>query len=155
MVLAVVLLSIDITAVLAQDGPGREIVVAQNGVFRGFNPFAPLQRLFGSKEKRPVQRQQEQPVQQRKQRVTRPAGTPPKFEIVEKDPDAGVILVVGDRMARGVADGLKFTLSEKAADPCRGDHRGQGGLHRRKTSLTGRPRCFPRSAAGRMCRPSW
>ncbi|MCX2725316.1 DUF459 domain-containing protein [Roseibium salinum] len=112
-VLAVVLLSIDITAVLAQDGPGREIVVAQNGVFRGFNPFAPLQRLFGSKEKRPVQRQQEQPVQQRKQRVTRPAGTPPKFEIVEKDPDAGVILVVGDRMARGVADGLKFTLSEK------------------------------------------
>lgn len=38
---------------------------------------------------------------------------PPKFDVLEKDPNAGLILVVGDRMARGVADGLKYTLAQK------------------------------------------
>ncbi len=94
----------------AQDAQRGEIVVAQNGPFRGFNPFAPLQRLFGGGgEKR---RKQPQKTQQ-KPRVSRPAGAPPKFDVLEKDPNAGLILVVGDRMARGVADGLKYTLAQK------------------------------------------
>lgn len=94
---------------LAQTVPGKEIIVAQNGPFRGFNPFAPLQRLFGGGERRNRKQQQTQ----QRPRVSRPAGAPPKFESVPKDPNAGLIVVVGDRMARGVADGLKFMLSEK------------------------------------------
>jgi hypothetical protein len=98
---------------LAQSAPAdaqaAEIVVAQNGPFRGFNPFAPLQRLFGGGDRR---NKNKAPKQQRP-KATRPTGTPPRFEIQQKDPDAGLILVVGDRMARGVADGLKFTLAEK------------------------------------------
>jgi hypothetical protein len=94
----------------AQDVPRGEIVVAQNGPFRGFNPFAPLQRLFGGGAEKRVKKPQKT---QRKQRVSRPAGAPPKFDVLEKDPDAGLILVVGDRMARGVADGLKYTLAQK------------------------------------------
>ncbi|WP_269585523.1 SGNH/GDSL hydrolase family protein [Roseibium sp. Sym1] len=93
----------------AQAIPDEEIVVAQNGPFRGFNPFAPLQRLFGGGQRRT----KKQPQRQQRPRATRPAGAAPKFETVQKDPDAGLILVVGDRMARGVADGLKFMLSEK------------------------------------------
>jgi len=95
--------------VLAQTVPDKEIVVAQNGPFRGFNPFAPLQRLFGGGERRT----KKQPQTQQRPRVSRPAGAPPKFETVQKDPDAGLIVVVGDRMARGVADGLKFMLADK------------------------------------------
>ncbi len=87
----------------------KEIVVAQNER-RGFNPFAPLQRLFGGGQRKA--KKQQQPVK-RKKRVVRQTGAPPKFEVQPKDPDAGVILVVGDRMARGVADGLKFTLKDK------------------------------------------
>jgi hypothetical protein len=95
--------------VKAQDLPANEIVVAQNP-FKGFNPFAPLQRLFGGGNERRAKPPQQEV---KKPRVTRPAGAPPKFDIVPKDPNAGLILVVGDRMARGVADGLKFTLAEK------------------------------------------
>lgn len=93
----------------AQTVPRDEINVAQNNPFRGFNPFAPLQRLFGGSDRRNKKRQ---PAQQAP-RATRPAGAPPKFAISPKDPNAGLILVVGGRMARGVADGLKFTLAEK------------------------------------------
>lgn len=95
--------------VSAQPVPSEEIVVAQNGPFRGFNPFAPLQRLFGGGQ----QRSKKRPQTQQRPRATRPAGAPPKFETVQKDPDAGLIVVVGDRMARGVADGLKFMLADK------------------------------------------
>lgn len=100
----------DMAVVQAQTSsasPEQPIILAQNNIFRGFNPFAPLQRLFGGGKK-----QQKQPVQQAP-KVTRPAGVPPKFEEAEKDPDAGLILVVGDRMARGVADGLRFTLAQQ------------------------------------------
>lgn len=92
----------------AQSVPDQEIVVAQNGPFRGFNPFAPLQRLFGGER-----RSKKQPKAQQRRKVSRPAGAPPKFESIAKDPNAGLIVVVGDRMARGVADGLKFMLSDK------------------------------------------
>ncbi len=84
------------------------IVLAQNNGFRGFNPFAPIQRLFGGGR----EKKRQAPVQQAP-KVVRPAGLPPRFEEVEKDPDAGLILVVGDRMARGVADGLRFTLAQQ------------------------------------------
>ncbi|WP_459355182.1 SGNH/GDSL hydrolase family protein [Roseibium sp. M-1] len=94
-------------AAQAQDLPAKEIIVAQNP-FKGFNPFAPLQRLFGGGERRDKPQQQTQ-----KPRVARPTGAAPNFEILPKDPNAGLILVVGDRMARGVSDGLKFTLAEK------------------------------------------
>lgn len=110
----------------AQDLPAKEIVVAQNP-FKGFNPFAPLQRLFGGGNERRSKPQREE-VQ--KPRATRPAGAPPKFEIAPKDPNAGLILVVGDRMARGVADGLKFTLAEKPqvrVEPLTDDRAGFAG----------------------------
>ncbi|MBG6159474.1 hypothetical protein IWQ48_005593 [Labrenzia sp. EL_13] len=96
---------------MAQQATDKEIVVAQSGLLRGFNPFSPLQKLFGSKERR---RGQPPPQTQQKRRTpSRAAGTPPKIEITPKDPNAGVILVVGDRMARGVADGLEFMFADK------------------------------------------
>ncbi|MEM8704652.1 MAG: DUF459 domain-containing protein, partial [Pseudomonadota bacterium] len=95
----------------AQQAEDKEIIVAQSGLLRGFNPFSPLQKLFGNKERR----RSPQPQQEVKKRraPARAAGTPPKLEAVAKDENAGVILVVGDRMARGVADGLEFIFSEK------------------------------------------
>lgn len=107
-VLAFALLAEPMDLALAQTIPDQEIVVAQNGPFRGFNPFAPLQRLFGGER-----RNKKQPKTQQRPKVSRPAGAPPKFESVPKDPNAGLIVVVGDRMARGVADGLKFMLADK------------------------------------------
>ncbi|MET1412778.1 DUF459 domain-containing protein [Roseibium sp. HPY-6] len=96
---------------MAQAASDKEIVVAQSGLLRGFNPFSPLQKLFNNKERR---RSQQPPQQLKKRRApARAAGVPPKYKTVEKDANAGVILVVGDRMARGVADGLDFILSEK------------------------------------------
>lgn len=92
------------TAVPSAEKP---IVLAQNNGIRGFNPFAPLQRLFGG-----GQRKKKKTVRQRP-KATRPAGAAPRFEEAPKDPDAGLILVVGDRMARGVADGLRFTLAQQ------------------------------------------
>lgn len=75
---------------------------------RSFNPFRALGRVLRGREvKRPAK------TKTRPARVTRPAGDPPKFAQADKNPNAGVILVVGDRMARGVADGLKFTLSDQ------------------------------------------
>lgn len=92
------------TAAPAADKP---IILAQNTKKRSFNPFAPLQRLFGG-----GQRKKKKQVR-KKQTPTRAAGVPPKFEETPKDPNAGLILVVGDRMARGVADGLRFTLAQQ------------------------------------------
>lgn len=100
----------EVPTALSQSAPAGEIVVAQNGPLRGFNPFAPLQRLFGGGAER---RREPQKRVKKRPRATRPAGAAPRFEVLPKDPDAGLILVVGDRMARGVAEGLKFTLAEK------------------------------------------
>ncbi len=108
---AVMLLSNGVPQALAEGASSGKIVVAQNGPLRGFNPFAPLQRLFGGGQRKRPEKPKERV--KRRAKVSRPSGTPPKFEIQQKDPDAGLILVVGDRMARGVADGLKFTLAEK------------------------------------------
>lgn len=95
----------------AQSGaasPDRPIVLAQNKEFRGFNPFRALGRIFGGGDRRKSKK-----APQKRRKASRPAGVPPKFEEAEKDPDAGLILVVGDRMARGVADGLRFTLAQQ------------------------------------------
>ena len=112
--IALVVVGPGITEALAQDTSGDRIVVAQNNPFRAFNPLAPLQRLFDRGDRRQRRIQKQQPTTQKQRpRATRPAGAAPKFEVQAKDPDAGLILVVGDRMARGVADGLEFTLAEK------------------------------------------
>lgn len=92
-------------------GAHKGIVVAQNGLLRGFNPFAPLQKLFGNKERRKTKRPPGSI--QKRSTSSRAAGAPPRLQIQPKNPDAGAILVVGDRMARGVADGLDYILADK------------------------------------------
>lgn len=72
-----------------------------------FNPFAPLLRLFGGG------RSKRKKVETNVKRRTRPVGAAPAIAEKPKNPDAGLILVVGDRMARGVGDGLKHLLSDK------------------------------------------
>jgi len=109
--LALVLACQGVPEALAQEPAQKEIVVAQSGLLKGFNPFAPLQRLFGGGNKQ--RRQKQRPTKQRPKVSRRATGTPPAFEVTPKDPDAGLILVVGDRLARGVADGLKYALAEK------------------------------------------
>ncbi len=80
------------------------------GKSRSFNPLSPFLKMFG--------------VETRKRRTTRSGqadtstrrtstAAAPRFVETPKDPDAGIILVVGDRMARGIADGLAFTLADK------------------------------------------
>ncbi|ADZ69276.1 GDSL-type esterase/lipase family protein [Polymorphum gilvum] len=92
---------------------GRPVMPPPEERGSGFNPFRPLMRLFGvTGPQRPVQEQK--PVaRQAPAQPAVPAGTPPAFAELPKDPDAGVILVVGDRMAQGVKDGLAFTLAQK------------------------------------------
>jgi len=85
-----------------------DVIRPSPGNQKSFNPFKTLQRMFGAQPRR-------QNFRTTKRRAPRRAvGAPPKFAVVEKDPDAGVILVLGDRMAKGVADGLKFTLADKS-----------------------------------------
>jgi len=110
--LAVVLLAVA-TALVVPDPVGPAF--AQSGgtrsedSSRSFNPFRPLLRLFGGGRDHRTRPKADAPVK----RVTRPAETPPPFTEEPKDPDAGVILVVGDRMAKGVGGGLKFLLADK------------------------------------------
>ena len=62
----------------AQQAEDKEIIVAQSGLLRGFNPFSPLQKLFGSKERR--RGQQPQKEVKKRRAPARAAGTPPKYE---------------------------------------------------------------------------
>lgn len=105
MLAAVLVLAAASEAAYAQSS--GDIIRPSPGTQKSFNPFKTLQRMFGGQPRRQQYRST------RRQAPKRAAGAPPKFAVVEKDPDAGVILVVGDRMAKGVADGLKFTLAEK------------------------------------------
>ncbi|WP_208995913.1 SGNH/GDSL hydrolase family protein [Pannonibacter tanglangensis] len=108
-----------ITAVLAILVLGLGLALtpgqAQNGPITpppsedGFNPFAPLMRLFGVTER-------ERPVQEKAPAAVRPPrqpSGPPAFVAAPKDPDAGVILVVGDLMADGLTEGLNYILAQK------------------------------------------
>lgn len=85
---------------------------AQNSDQRqGFNPLRPLFRLFGfdgGKRNRPPA---EEPKATRKQEVKR---EPAKPVIVEqpKDEDARQVLVVGDALAEGLAEGLVAAYAE-------------------------------------------
>lgn len=75
----------------------------------GFNPFRPLMRLFGVTER-------ERPVKEKAPAAVRPArqpSGPPAFAAAPKDADAGVILVIGDGMADGLAEGMTFILAQK------------------------------------------
>lgn len=87
---------------------GGEVVRPAPGNSRSFSPFKAFKRLFENDSvKRPKK------VRRNTGGLTRSAKVTRSFAEKPKDPDAGIILVIGDRMARGLADGLKFTLAEK------------------------------------------
>lgn len=95
-----------VEAAFAQSG--GELVRPAPGNSRSFSPFSAFKRLFeNNRTKRP------KTVRRNSGGSTRSAKAARSFAEKPKDPDAGVILVVGDRMARGLADGLRFTLAEK------------------------------------------
>ncbi|WP_209007840.1 SGNH/GDSL hydrolase family protein [Roseibium litorale] len=74
--------------------------------------FRPLFRLFGFGETKRPARTRTSPSEAVKR--PRAANTAPAFQAKPKDPDAGVILVAGDQMAKGVAEGLRYTLADKS-----------------------------------------
>lgn len=76
----------------------------------GFNPLRPLMRLFGVS--RPEVRVQEAKPVVRKKAPAAPSG-PPKVTEAPKEPDAGVVLVLGGQTAAGLAEGLSFIFAQK------------------------------------------
>lgn len=80
---------------------------------RSFNPFRPLLRLFGVGEKKAEPPRATRKTTTSPRRVVRPVGAPPPFKEMDKNPNAAVVLVVGDGFAKGVANALAFTLAEK------------------------------------------
>jgi hypothetical protein len=78
---------------------------------QGFNPLRPLFRLFGFEGRKRESPRQEQPKATRKSQVRR---EPAKPVIVEepKDEDARTILVIGDALAAGLAEGLVAAYAE-------------------------------------------
>lgn len=92
-------------AVLAQ---GRPIPPPPSE--EGFNPLRPLMRLFGVS--RPEVRVQEAKPVVRKKAPAAPSG-PPKFTELPKEPDAGVVLVLGGPTAASLAEGLSFIFAQK------------------------------------------
>ncbi|MTI45009.1 DUF459 domain-containing protein [Roseibium hamelinense] len=77
------------------------------------NPFRPLMRML-SREPRNERRRS--PVRSRPQEgnsVQRVRTAPPVFVEEPKNDDAGVILVAGDQMAKGVASGLRYILADQ------------------------------------------
>ncbi len=80
----------------------------------GFHPLKPILRLFGLEQRRrppPVQRlQQVQPPRQRTTTVREP--TRPAIVEEPKEPDARVVLVLGDEFAEGLAEGLQAAYAE-------------------------------------------
>jgi len=95
----------------AAQTPDAPIHLAQSDN-RGFNPFRTIRRLFRNEGR--VERNRPSRSQSGA-RSNRPsaASRAPAVVIEPKDPNAGVILVVGDRMARGVADGLRNMLAKQ------------------------------------------
>jgi hypothetical protein len=76
----------------------------------GFNPLRPLMRLFGVSQ--PEVRVQEAKPVVRKKAPAAPSG-PPKVAEARKEPDAGVVLVLGGQTAAGLAEGLNFIFAQK------------------------------------------
>ncbi len=77
---------------------------------QGFNPFRALGRIFRNDRESERERSRSNAPRQNRQPAVPQA---PVLVEEPKDPDAGVILVVGDRMARGVADGLRHALAKQ------------------------------------------
>ncbi|MEJ8473114.1 DUF459 domain-containing protein [Roseibium algae] len=96
------------TDALAQSSGG--VIRPAPGTSKNFNPLSPLLKLFGVNKPRKSHNTRRQ---QNTVKANRPRDNVPRFIAEPKDPDAGVVLVVGDRMARGVAEGLTFTLADK------------------------------------------
>ncbi|MBO0346986.1 DUF459 domain-containing protein [Roseibium sp. CAU 1637] len=97
-----------------------KIVLAQAEERRSFNPLGALFRLFKGDD-RPRRGTQRSGSNNRKASSSSSGSSSagssgyskPRFVEQVKDPDAGVLLVVGDDMADGVAEGLRFTLQDK------------------------------------------
>lgn len=77
----------------------------------GFNPLRPLMRLFGVS--RPEVRVQEAKPVVRKKAPAAPSNTPPKVVEAPKEPDAGVVLVLGGPTAAALAEGLTSIFAQK------------------------------------------
>ncbi len=89
-----------------QDG---RIVLAQND--RGWHPLSPLLRLFrGGRSSRPTRKLRE--PKRPKRSIIRAAPTPPKVVEEPKTENARTVLVVGDKMAEGLARGLKASYAK-------------------------------------------
>ncbi|MTI00107.1 DUF459 domain-containing protein [Roseibium sp. RKSG952] len=97
------------------------------------NPFRPIIKML-TREPRRVERRipaQQRPARSSAPRAERRVSTaPPVFVEVPKDENAGVILVVGDRMARGLEAGLRYDFSDQPnvrTDPLTEDEQGFAG----------------------------
>lgn len=108
----------------------KRIVVARN---EGFHPLRPLFRLFGAKRRDrsgasrktkrsrgTARRHQQRPARQHK----------PAPVAVPKDPDANVVLVVGDSLARGLGKGLEVAFADSPKVQIRSWVNGSSGLVR-------------------------
>jgi len=96
-----------IQSAVAQSSDGS-FQVAQNN--QGFNPFRSFFGIFkGKKEPKKTKRKTN------RRRSAPAVRAAPQVVELPKDPNAGVILVVGDQMADGVADGLRRVLAEQPA----------------------------------------
>lgn len=105
LVAALVVLPVLHGSVLAQGSP-----IPPPPSENGFNPLRPLMRLFGVS--RPEERVQEAKPVVRKKAPSAPSG-PPKVTEVPKEPDAGVVLVLGGSTAASLAEGLSFIFAQK------------------------------------------
>lgn len=91
-------------------GPRAPIVLAQSDAW---TPLSPLMRLFrGGRRAAPPRQLQEPEKRPRRQRAVRREPVVPKIVEEPKDPDARTVLVVGDAMAEGLAEGLTAAYAE-------------------------------------------
>ncbi|PLX35953.1 MAG: DUF459 domain-containing protein [Hyphomicrobiales bacterium] len=94
------------------------------------NPFAPLFRMFRSDRRRP---NASAPQRSNRSlggdvRIREPAA--PKIEFLPKDPDAKIVLVIGDTLASGLVKGLQVAFADNPKVDIRGNVRGSSGLVR-------------------------
>ncbi|QPC91015.1 DUF459 domain-containing protein [Mesorhizobium sp. INR15] len=106
LILAITVLAIGVTASLHSPALAQEQQQSRGWSLRDL--------LFPRRSERV-----EPPVQQTKPKARKPRAAPrqpaePQVPIVEKTPDARTVLVVGDFMASGLAEGLDTTFAENA-----------------------------------------
>ena len=111
----------------------KRIVVARND---NFHPFKPLFRLFGGKrvKKKVKKRRTRRRRNVGRNRLHRGAGRrradKPAPVIIPKDPEASVVLVIGDSLARGLAKGLEVAFADAPKVSIRRWVNGSSGLVR-------------------------